>query len=52
MWFLSKKGLSGFSPNSTAEEVTQAIDGSALTAIVTGSTLLLNFKLNLPIFLF
>ncbi|XP_004234460.2 short-chain dehydrogenase TIC 32, chloroplastic-like isoform X1 [Solanum lycopersicum] len=38
MWFLSKKGLSGFSPNSTAEEVTQAIDGSALTAIVTGAS--------------
>ncbi|XP_015069534.1 short-chain dehydrogenase TIC 32, chloroplastic-like isoform X2 [Solanum pennellii] len=38
MWFLSKKGLSGFSPNSTAEEVTQGIDGSALTAIVTGAS--------------
>nr|XP_016502786.1 PREDICTED: short-chain dehydrogenase TIC 32, chloroplastic-like [Nicotiana tabacum] len=35
MWFLSKKGASGFSANSTAEEVTQGIDGSALTAIVT-----------------
>ncbi|XP_049348799.1 short-chain dehydrogenase TIC 32, chloroplastic-like [Solanum verrucosum] len=38
MWFLSKKGPSGFSPNSTAEEVTQGIDGSALTAIVTGAS--------------
>ncbi|XP_049393843.1 short-chain dehydrogenase TIC 32, chloroplastic-like [Solanum stenotomum] len=38
MWFLSKKGHSGFSPYSTAEEVTQGIDGSALTAIVTGAS--------------
>ncbi|MCD7469703.1 Short-chain dehydrogenase TIC 32, chloroplastic [Datura stramonium] len=38
MWFLNKKGPSGFSSNSTAEEVTQGIDGSALTAIVTGAT--------------
>ncbi|KAK6794500.1 hypothetical protein RDI58_007953 [Solanum bulbocastanum] len=38
MWFLSKKDPSGFNPNSTAEEVTQGIDGSALTAIVTGAS--------------
>ncbi|XP_059304759.1 short-chain dehydrogenase TIC 32, chloroplastic-like [Lycium ferocissimum] len=38
MWFLSKKGPSGFSSNSTAEEVTQGIDGSTLTAIVTGAS--------------
>ncbi|XP_009757987.1 short-chain dehydrogenase TIC 32, chloroplastic-like [Nicotiana sylvestris] len=38
MWFLSKKGASGFSANSTAEEVTYGIDASALTAIVTGAS--------------
>ncbi|KAL3342124.1 hypothetical protein AABB24_026245 [Solanum stoloniferum] len=38
MWFLSKKDPSGFNPNSTAEEVTQGIDGSAITAIVTGAS--------------
>ncbi|KAJ8536794.1 hypothetical protein K7X08_035195 [Anisodus acutangulus] len=38
MWFVSKKGPSEFSSNSTAEEVTQGIDGSALTAIVTGAS--------------
>lgn len=36
MWFLSRKGPSGFSASSTAEEVTEGIDGSGLTAIVTG----------------
>ncbi|CAN6718737.1 unnamed protein product [Malus baccata var. baccata] len=37
----SKKGESGFSVSSTAEkEVTQGIDGSGLTAIVTGHVLL------------
>jgi hypothetical protein len=36
MWFLSRKGTSGFSASSTAEDVTQGIDGSGLTAIVTG----------------
>ncbi|KAK3037192.1 hypothetical protein RJ639_030085, partial [Escallonia herrerae] len=35
MWFLSRKGASGFSSSSTAEEVTSGIDGSGLTAIVT-----------------
>ncbi|KAF3665212.1 Short-chain dehydrogenase TIC 32, chloroplastic [Capsicum annuum] len=38
MWVFSKKGPSGFSANSTAEEVTHGIDGSALTAIVTGAS--------------
>lgn len=32
----SKKGPSGFSAFSTAEEVTYGIDGTGLTAIVTG----------------
>ncbi|XP_068307443.1 short-chain dehydrogenase TIC 32, chloroplastic-like [Pyrus communis] len=34
----SKKGESGFSVSSTAEKVTQGIDGSGLTAIVTGAS--------------
>ncbi|KDO51985.1 hypothetical protein CISIN_1g020927mg [Citrus sinensis] len=38
MWRLSSKGASGFSSSSTAEEVTQGIDGSGLTAIVTGAS--------------
>ncbi|TKY45221.1 Short-chain dehydrogenase TIC 32 [Spatholobus suberectus] len=38
MWWLGKKGASGFSASSTAEEVTQGIDGTDLTAIVTGAT--------------
>ncbi|KAB2088834.1 hypothetical protein ES319_A03G026100v1 [Gossypium barbadense] len=38
MWFFGSKGPSGFSSSSTAEEVTQGIDGSALTAIVTGAS--------------
>ncbi|RDY14795.1 Short-chain dehydrogenase TIC 32, chloroplastic, partial [Mucuna pruriens] len=33
-----RKGISGFSSSSTAEEVTNGIDGSGLTAIVTGAT--------------
>ena len=36
MWLFRRKGPSGFSASSTAEEVTQGIDGSGLTAIVTG----------------
>lgn len=36
MGFFGKKGPSGFSSSSTAEEVTEGIDGSGLTAIVTG----------------
>lgn len=36
MWVLSRKGPSGFSASSTAEEVTQGIDGAGFTAVVTG----------------
>jgi hypothetical protein len=38
MRIFSKKGASGFSASSTAEEVTQEIDGTGLTAIVTGNS--------------
>ncbi|KAF5732374.1 short-chain dehydrogenase TIC 32 chloroplastic [Tripterygium wilfordii] len=38
MWFFGMKGPSGFSASSTAEEVTQGIDGSGLTAVVTGAS--------------
>ncbi|PIN01647.1 Dehydrogenases with different specificities (related to short-chain alcohol dehydrogenases) [Handroanthus impetiginosus] len=38
MWIFGIKGPSGFSASSTAEEVTQGIDGSGLTAIVTGAS--------------
>ncbi|KAK1367498.1 hypothetical protein POM88_033590 [Heracleum sosnowskyi] len=34
MWLFSRKGLSGFSSNSTAEQVTDRVDGTGLTAIV------------------
>jgi len=36
MWPFSRRGGSGFSSSSTAEEVTHGIDGTGLTAIVTG----------------
>jgi WW domain-containing oxidoreductase len=36
MWLFSRKGPSGFSASSTAEDVTQEIDATGLTAIVTG----------------
>lgn len=36
MWIFGWKGPSGFSARSTAEEVTHGIDGTGLTAIVTG----------------
>lgn len=36
MWWLGRKGPSGFSASSTAEEVTQGIDATDFTAIVTG----------------
>lgn len=39
MWIFGWKGPSGFSARSTAEEVTQGIDGTGLTAIVTGLSL-------------
>ncbi|EEF51203.1 short-chain dehydrogenase TIC 32, chloroplastic [Ricinus communis] len=38
MWIFGWKGPSGFSANSTAEQVTQGIDGTGLTAIVTGAS--------------
>ncbi|PON84562.1 Short-chain dehydrogenase/reductase [Trema orientale] len=38
MWIFGRKGPSGFSAHSTAEEVTQGIDGTGLTAIVTGAS--------------
>ncbi|KAF3432960.1 hypothetical protein FNV43_RR24062 [Rhamnella rubrinervis] len=38
MWLFGRKGPSGFSASSTAEEVTQGIDGTGLTAIVTGAS--------------
>ncbi|CAH9114163.1 unnamed protein product [Cuscuta europaea] len=38
MWIFGRRGLSGFSGSSTAEEVTQGIDGTGLTAIVTGAS--------------
>lgn len=44
MGFFGKKGSSGFSSSSTAEEVTEGIDGNGLTAIVTGM-----FFLALPV---
>lgn len=40
MWPFWWKGASGFSAHSTAEEVTHGIDGTGLTAIVTGPLLL------------
>ncbi|KAH7841387.1 hypothetical protein Vadar_029255 [Vaccinium darrowii] len=46
MWILGRrKGPSGFSSSSTAEEVTHGIDGTGLTAIVTGHFLLTNLLL-------
>ncbi|EXB37337.1 Short-chain dehydrogenase TIC 32 [Morus notabilis] len=38
MWIFGWKGPSGFSARSTAEEVTRGIDGTGLTAIVTGAS--------------
>jgi len=37
-WLFGRKEGSGFSSSSTAEEVTDGIDGTGLTAIVTGSS--------------
>lgn len=41
MWWLlfNRKGPSGYSASSTAQQVTQGIDGSGLTAIVTGPSI-------------
>lgn len=36
MWPFSRRGASGFNWYSTAEQVTEGLDGSGLTAIVTG----------------
>ncbi|KAL1825133.1 hypothetical protein ACET3Z_011911 [Daucus carota] len=38
MWLLGFNGPSGFSARSTAEQVTKGIDGTGLTAIVTGAS--------------
>ncbi|XP_028798791.1 short-chain dehydrogenase TIC 32, chloroplastic [Neltuma alba] len=38
MWPFSRRGPSGFSSSSTAEQVTEGINGSGLTAIVTGAS--------------
>ncbi|KAL5727385.1 NADP-retinol dehydrogenase [Ranunculus cassubicifolius] len=38
MWLFNRKGPSGFSSLSTAEQVTQGIDGTGLTAIITGAS--------------
>ncbi|CAA6662644.1 unnamed protein product [Spirodela intermedia] len=39
MWrWLGRKGPSGFSSSSTAEEVTEGIDGTGLTAVITGAS--------------
>ena len=48
MWIFGWKGPSGFSARSTAEEVSQGIDGTGLTAIVTG----FSFFLESGVFLF
>uniref|UniRef100_A0A453GY39 Uncharacterized protein n=1 Tax=Aegilops tauschii subsp. strangulata TaxID=200361 RepID=A0A453GY39_AEGTS len=46
-WIFSRKGASGFSWASTADQVTAGISAAGLTAIVTGthSTVLLTFSL-------
>lgn len=46
MWRFGGKGESGFSASNTAEQVTEGIDGTSLTAIVTGSFLALRLQLN------
>ncbi|KAG8659166.1 short-chain dehydrogenase TIC 32, chloroplastic isoform X2 [Manihot esculenta] len=38
MWIFGWKGASGFSACSTAEQVTRGIDGTGLTAIITGAS--------------
>lgn len=40
MWIFARKGASGFSACSTAEEVTNGFDGTGLIDIVTGSFIL------------
>ncbi len=46
MWLFNRKGASGFSASSTAEEVTEGLNGTGLTAIVTGHLLILAKKRN------
>ena len=46
MWLFNRKGPSGFSASTTAEEVTEGIDGTGLTAIVTGHLFILAEKGN------
>ena len=43
MRLFSRKGAFGFSASSTAKEVTQGIDGTRLTSIVTGNTFIFFF---------
>ncbi|XP_024993665.1 short-chain dehydrogenase TIC 32, chloroplastic-like isoform X1 [Cynara cardunculus var. scolymus] len=38
MWIFGRKGESGFGASSTAEDVTKGIDGTGLTALVTGAS--------------
>ena len=38
MWIFGLKGPSGYSSRSTAEQVTEGVDGTGLTAIVTGAS--------------
>uniref|UniRef100_A0A803PQI4 Short-chain dehydrogenase TIC 32, chloroplastic n=1 Tax=Cannabis sativa TaxID=3483 RepID=A0A803PQI4_CANSA len=44
MWWFERNDLSGFSASSTAEQVTEGIDGSGLTAIVTGASSGIGFE--------
>lgn len=43
MWIFGGKSESGFNANNNAEQVTEGIDGTALTAIVTGPSLVVLF---------
>ena len=43
MWPFYRKGPSGFSSSSTAEDVTQGVGGTGLTAIVTGQSFVFVF---------
>jgi hypothetical protein len=44
-WLLGRRGASGFSWSSTADQVTQGISAAGLTAIVTGPYLFLSLLL-------
>ncbi|MFS7923862.1 putative very-long-chain 3-oxoacyl-CoA reductase [Helianthus anomalus] len=44
MWIFGRKGASGFSASSTAEDVTKGIDATGLTAIVTGASSGIGFE--------